>query len=154
MFVLFMFPLKKSICALHFSSIQTFDFSNLYTTILHKNVKENMHTAFDFKNGKQRCKSMLLGHQLAYLIKHKKNRCHKENEPVSMLKFLIRRVRKAHFSINHRHPQWNKLFYIFADISFPPMRQCLCKNKKHCGILWFVIILLQKLKPLFSHFSK
>ena len=129
MFVLFMFPFKKSICALNFSSIQTFDFSNLYTTILHENVKEIMHTAFYFKNGKQRCKSILLGHQLTYLIKHKKNRRHKENEAVSMLEFLIRRVRKAHFSINHRHPPWNKLFSIFADISFPPEAMFMQKTK-------------------------
>ena len=46
---------------------QTFDFSTLYTTIPHEKLnirlKEIIHNAFYFKNGRQRYKLTVLGHE-------------------------------------------------------------------------------------------
>ena len=54
------------------SSIKTFDFSTLYTTIPHvklKNrLKEIIHNAFQHKNGSIRYKSITLGYHKAYFV--------------------------------------------------------------------------------------
>ena len=56
------------------SFIKIFDFSTLYTTIHYEKSKtclnEIIHNANYFKNGKQRYKFMVLGHELTYFVKH------------------------------------------------------------------------------------
>jgi hypothetical protein len=59
---------------LNISSMQTFNFSTLYTTILHEYLKtwlkEIIHNAFRFKKGKYHYKCIVLDHELTYLVKH------------------------------------------------------------------------------------
>ena len=78
------------------SSIKTFDFSTLYTTIPHvklKNrLKEIIHNAFQHKNGSIRYKFITLGFHKAYFVNSDKQKgkiCYTEEQVVSMLEFLI-----------------------------------------------------------------
>ena len=78
------------------SSIKTFDFSTLYTTIPHvklKNrLKEIIHNAFQHKNGSIRYKFITLGFHKAYFVnsdKQKGKTCYTKEQVVSMLEFLI-----------------------------------------------------------------
>ena len=57
----------------HVTSIKSFDFSTLYTTIPHQKLKERLtsiiRNAFIFKNGNRRYKYLVLGHEETYFVK-------------------------------------------------------------------------------------
>ena len=75
------------------SSIKTFDFSTLYTTLPHDKLKtrlkETIHKAFSHRN--YGSKSVVLGYNSTYFSNkiHKGKTCYSEEQVISMLEFLI-----------------------------------------------------------------
>ena len=79
----------------HITSIKSFDFSILYTTIPHQKLKSRFATiirnAFIHKNGNRRYKVLVLGLEGPYFVKEhsdSKNR-YTEDDIVNMLEFLV-----------------------------------------------------------------
>ena len=79
----------------HVTSIKSFDFSTLYTTIPHQKLKDRLtniiRNAFIFKNGNRRYKYLVLGHEKTYFVKEHSDSKHKysEDDIIKMLEFLI-----------------------------------------------------------------
>ena len=77
------------------TSIKTFDFSTLYTTLPHEKLKTRLkqiiHNAFVTKNGKIRYKYIVLGYNSAYFVKNEPDdkKFYTEEQVISMLEFLI-----------------------------------------------------------------
>jgi hypothetical protein len=75
------------------SSIKTFDFSTLYTTLLHNKLKtgliETIHKAFSHRNDGS--KFVVLGYNSIYFSNkiQKGKACYSEEQVISMLEFLI-----------------------------------------------------------------
>jgi hypothetical protein len=83
------------------SSIQTFHFSTLYTTISYEKIKTSLviPNAFYLQNGRQSSKFIVLGHELTYFVKH-------ETEGK---KYFTKKCNEAHCLTNHRHPYRNQV---------------------------------------------
>ena len=68
----------------HVTSIKSFDFSNLYTTIPHQKLKDRfssiIRNAFIFKNGNRRYKYLVLGHEETYFVKEHSDSKNKDSE--------------------------------------------------------------------------
>ena len=85
----------KSLTFNHVTSIKSFDFSTLYTTIPHKKLKERLtsiiRNAFIFKNGNRRYKYLVLGHEETYFVKEHSDSKNKysEDDIIKMLEFLV-----------------------------------------------------------------
>ena len=79
----------------HVTSIKSFDFSTLYTTIPHQKLKERLtsiiRNAFIFKNGNRRYKYLVLGHDETYFVKEHSDSKNKysEDDIIKMLEFLV-----------------------------------------------------------------
>ena len=79
----------------HVTSIKSFDFSTLYTTIPHQKLKERLtsiiRNAFIFKNGNRRYKYLVLGHEETYFVKEHSDSKNKysEDDIIKMLEFLV-----------------------------------------------------------------
>ena len=79
----------------HVTSIKSFDFSTLYTTIPHQKLKERLtriiRNAFIFKNGNRRYKYLVLGHEEIYFVKEHSDSKNKysEDDIIKMLEFLV-----------------------------------------------------------------
>ena len=79
----------------HVTSIKSFDFSTLYTTIPHQKLKERLTSiirhAFIFKNGNRRYKYLVLGHEETYFVKEHSDSKNKysEDDIIKMLEFLV-----------------------------------------------------------------
>ena len=79
----------------HITSIKSFDFSTLYTTIPHQKLKERLtsiiRNAFIFKNGNRRYKYLVLGHEETYFVKEHSDSKNKysEDDIIKMLEFLV-----------------------------------------------------------------
>ena len=79
----------------HVTSIKSFDFSTLYTTIPHQKLKERLtsiiRNAFIFKNGNRRYKYLVLGHEETYFVKEHSDSKSKysEDDIIKMLEFLV-----------------------------------------------------------------
>ena len=77
----------------HVSSIKTFDFSTLYTTLPHDKLKtrlkETIHKAFSHRN--YGSKFVVLGYNSTYFSNkiQKDKTCYSEEQVISMLEFLI-----------------------------------------------------------------
>ena len=77
------------------TSIKSFDFSNLYTTIPHDKLKSRLasiiRNSFMFKNGNRRYKYLVLGHEESYFVKEHSDSKHKysEDDIIKMLEFLV-----------------------------------------------------------------
>ena len=77
------------------TSIKSFDFSTLYTTIPHQNLKDRLtsiiRNAFIFKNGNRRYKYLVLGHEETYFVKEHSDSKSKysEDDIIKMLEFLV-----------------------------------------------------------------
>ena len=77
------------------TSIQTFDFSTLYTTIPHAKLKSRLKDlislAFSYKNGKARYQYIVVGYKNAYFVKNHSDSENKfnANKYIHMLEFLI-----------------------------------------------------------------
>ena len=77
------------------TSIKSFDFSTLYTTIPHQKLKERLtsiiRNAFIFKNGNRRYKYLVLGHEETYFVKEHSDSKSKysEDDIIKMLEFLV-----------------------------------------------------------------
>ena len=75
------------------SSIKTFDFSTLYTTLPHDELttrlKETIHKAFSHRNDGSKC--AVLGYNFIYFSNkiQKGKTCYSEEQVISMLEFLI-----------------------------------------------------------------
>jgi len=78
-----------------YDSIKTFDFSTLYTTLPHKQLKtrlkEIIHRCFSKKDGTPRYKYIVIGWQSSYFVKEESKSTSKytEEEIIKMLEFLI-----------------------------------------------------------------
>ena len=79
----------------HITTIKSFDFSTLYTTIPHDNLKSILtsiiRNSFIFKNGDLRYKYLVLGHEEAYFVKEHSDSKNKysEDDIIKMLEFLV-----------------------------------------------------------------
>ena len=79
----------------HVTSIKSFDFYTLYSTIPHKKLKERLSSiirnAFIFKNGNRRYKYLVLGHEETYFVKEHSDSINKysEDDIIKMLEFLV-----------------------------------------------------------------
>ena len=79
------------------TSIKSFDFSTLYTTIPHDKLKSRLATcsiirnSFMFKNGNHRYKYLVLGHEESYFVKeHSDSKLkYSEDDIIKMLEFLV-----------------------------------------------------------------
>ena len=77
------------------TSIKSFDFSTLYTTIPHQKLKDRLtsiiRNAFMFKNGNRRYKYLVLGHEETYFVKEHSDSKSKysEDDIIKMLEFLV-----------------------------------------------------------------
>jgi hypothetical protein len=77
------------------NSIKTFDFSALYTTIPHSKLKDKLRElvqlCFIKMNGQRRYKSLVLGRDRSYFVKHHSDYTNKfsETDIFNMLEFLI-----------------------------------------------------------------
>ena len=79
----------------HVTSIKSFDFSTLDTTIPHQKWKDRLTSiirhAFILKNGNRRYKYLVLGHEETYFVKEhfdSKNK-YSEDDIIKMLEFLV-----------------------------------------------------------------
>ena len=92
----------------HVTSIKSFDFSTLYTTIPHQKLKDRLtsiiRNAFIFKNGNLRYKYLVLGHEETYFVKEHSDSKNKYSEDniIKMLEFLV-----------------DNIFVVFAGKVFP-----------------------------------
>ena len=79
----------------HITSIKSFDFSTLYTTIPHQKLKSRLATiirnSFIHKNGYRRYKFLVLGREGPYFVKEHSDSKHKytEDDIVNMLEFIV-----------------------------------------------------------------
>ena len=79
----------------HISSIKSFDFSTIYSTIPHDKLKCRLasiiRNSFIFKNGNRRYKNLALGHEEAYFVKEQSDSKTKysEDDIVKLLAFLV-----------------------------------------------------------------
>ena len=79
----------------HITSIKSFDFSTLYTTIPHDKLKSRLasiiRNSFMFKNGNRRYKYLVLGHEESYFVKEHSDSKHKysEDDIIKVLEFLV-----------------------------------------------------------------
>ena len=79
----------------HITSIKSFDFSTLYTTIPHQNLKNRLtsiiQNSFVYKNGNRRYKYLVLGHEETYFVKERSDsKCkYTEDDIIKMLGFLV-----------------------------------------------------------------
>ena len=68
------------------TSIKSFDFSTLYTTIPHDKLKSRLasiiRNSFMFKNGNRRYKYLVLGHEESYFVKEHSDSKHKYSEDI------------------------------------------------------------------------
>ena len=77
------------------NSIKTCDFSTLYTTIPHSNLKDTLkelvQLCFITKNGQRKYKYLVLGRDRFYFVKHHSDSTKKfsETDIFNMLEFLI-----------------------------------------------------------------
>ena len=77
------------------TSIKSFDFSTLYTTISHYKLKNRLasiiRNSFMFKNDNRRYKYLVLGHEESYFVKEHSDSKHKysEDDIIKMLEFLV-----------------------------------------------------------------
>ena len=79
----------------HITSIQSFDYSTVYTTILHQKLKSRLATiirnSFIHKNGNIRYKFLVLGREWPYFVKQHSDSKNKytEDDIINMLEFLV-----------------------------------------------------------------
>ena len=79
----------------HITSIKSFDFSTLYTTIPHHKLKSRLATiirnSFIHKNGNRRYKFLVLCREGPYFVKEHSDSKHKytEDDIINMLAFLV-----------------------------------------------------------------
>ena len=77
------------------TDIKTYDFSTLYTTIPHSDLKNRLkaliHTCFFTSNGKRKFSYLVIGHNSSYFVKEHTDSSKKytEEDVVSMISFLI-----------------------------------------------------------------
>ena len=77
------------------TSIKSFDFSTLYTTIPHKKLKNRLasiiRNAFILKNGNRKYKYLVLGNEETYLVKEHSDSKHKysADDIIKILEFLV-----------------------------------------------------------------
>ena len=82
----------------HITSIKSFDFSTLYTTIPHQKLKSRLATiirnSFIHKNGNRRYKFLVLGREGPYFVKEHSDSKNKytEDDIVNMLEFLVENI--------------------------------------------------------------
>ena len=79
----------------HITSIKSFDFSTLFTTIPHQKLKSRLATiirnSFIHKNGNRRYKFLVLGREGPYFVKEHSDSKNKytEDDIINMLEFLV-----------------------------------------------------------------
>ena len=108
------------------NSIKTFDFSTLYTNILHSKLKDKLkelvQLCFIKKNGQRRYKYLVLGRDRSYFVKHHSdsNKRFSETDIFNMLELLIDNifcyVWWTCFSTDSRHTYGCKLCSSFRRL--------------------------------------
>ena len=103
----------------HITSIKSFDFSILYTTIPHQKLKSRLATIIRnsviHKNGNRRYKFLVLGREGPYFVKDHSDSKNKytEDDIVNMLEFSrqhFRGLRGKGFPTDSRHSDGHKLW--------------------------------------------
>ena len=106
----------------HETSIKSFDFSTLYTTIPHQKSKDRLtsivRNAFIFKNGNRRYKYLVLGHEETYFVKEYSDS--KNKYIINMLDFLVDNmfVIFAGKIFKQSAFQWVRIVPLFSPTSF------------------------------------
>ena len=111
----------------HVTSIKSFDFSILYTTIPHQKLKDRLisiiRNAFNFKNGNRRYKYLVLGHEETYFMKEHSDskKKYSEDDIIKILEFLVDKfswfmLEKS--SSRQSAFQWVRIVPLFSPISF------------------------------------
>ena len=101
----------------HVSSITTFDFSTLYTTLPHDKLKtgliETIHKAFSHRN--DGLKFVVLGYNSTYFSNkiQKGKTCYSEEQVISMLEFLIVNIFEGHCFSRSSAYQWVRIVPLF-----------------------------------------
>ena len=101
----------------HITSIKSFDFSTLYTTIPHQKLKSRLATiirnSFIHKNGNRRYKFLVLGHEGPYFVKEHSDSKNKytEDDIVNIVSSRqhFRDLRGKGFPTDSRHSDGHKL---------------------------------------------
>ena len=89
----------------HITSIKSFNFSTLYTTIPHDKLKSRLasiiRNSFILKNGNRRYKYLVLGHEEAYFVKEHSDFRNKSSEDdiIKMLEFLVDNIFTVNFTL-------------------------------------------------------
>ena len=92
----------------HITSIKSFDFSTLNTTIPHDKLKSRLasiiRNSFLFKKGNRRYKYLVLGNEESYFVKEHSETKHRysEDDIIKMLEFLV-----------------DNIFLLFCEKGFP-----------------------------------
>ena len=79
----------------HVTSIKSFDFSTIHTTIPYQKLKDRLtsiiRNAFIFRNGTCRYKYLVLGHEETYFVKEHSDskKKYSEGDIIKMLEFLV-----------------------------------------------------------------
>ena len=117
------------------TSIKSFDFSTLYTTIPHDKLKSRLasiiRNSFMFKIGNRRYKYLVLGHEESYFVKEHSDSKHKysEDDIIKMLEFLIDNIFVVFAGKVFQHivaiPMGTNCAPLLADIFFTHMKQNL-----------------------------
>ena len=110
------------------TSIKSFDFSTLYTTIPHQKLKDRLtsiiRNAFIFKNGNRRYKYLVLGHEETYFVKEHSDSKSKysEDDIIKMLEFsswqYFRGFLPEKSSSRQSAFQWVRIVPLFSPTSF------------------------------------
>ena len=109
------------------TSIKSFDFSTLYTTIPHQKLKDRLtsiiRNAFIFNNGNRRYKYLVLGHEETYFVKEHSDSKSKysEDDIIKMLEFLVDNISwflPEKSSSRQSAFQWVRIVPLFSPTSF------------------------------------
>ena len=118
------------------SSIKTFDFSTLYTTLPHDKVKtrlkETIHKAFSHRN--YGSKFVVLGYNSTYFSNkiQKGKTCYSEEQVISLLEFLIDNI---FVSFGRTLFQQQKMYLSAQLLVFSKVTSVTKRNKTTCILL-------------------
>ena len=109
----------------HITSIKSFDFSTLYTTIPHQKLKSRLTTiiqnTFIHKNGNRTYTFLVLGREGPYFVKEHSDSKNKytEDDIINMLEFLVDNIFVVfgeRFSNRKSAFQWAQIVPLLADM--------------------------------------
>ena len=120
----------------HITSIKSFDFLTLYTTIPHQKLKSRLATiirnSFINKNGNHRYKFLVLGREGPYFVKEHSDSKNKytEDDIINMLEFLVKRKRRRSDPVLWQNPLYQQKIRKPKDNTQTPQKTSITND---CG---------------------